>query len=489
MVPGVPHMLIIAVTGDKGSGKSTLLAKLVAWYAAEGRDVDGFTSEAGDRPVPDQGALTYDLLWPATGERTRFATRIEKTSGIPYVLDDSTLAKTSAWAESLPSGRSLVVLDEFGKLEAEGGGHMGLWPAVAASRPEVVAISVRSGVAEAIAERLGRPFDVVIDAGAPDAWAQLRAACLAHRDWTRVGLFGAASGTLEMTLGAALHGASLPFSGLVMASSQAAVMTWAASGLGARGRVVWVPFIAAGLKALSPAGNRLRPMLAITVQGLLYGGMTRLLGWNRWSVAVASALVGAWAAGQGLVLQYLFVGKELLKAYQWLVGWAQAHWGVSAPAVATAVGAWIALWALVAGVVGAVAFGKAQREVAEAAALARLQAWRDRFGSVPALSSEVAKPSWTQAIASGAKDLARPTFWVPLALVVGIILAAGSPWEAAFWVIARAATVGMLLFTAVRFFDLQGAVKALRRQGQWGPAIALSRAIEEVTRASERPKA
>jgi hypothetical protein len=150
---------------------------------------------------------------------------------------------------------------------------------------------------------------------------------------------------------------------------------------------------------------------------------------------------------------------------------------------------WIALWALVAGAGGAFAFARSQRAGAEAQVLQRLEAWRDRVGGVPALSSEVARPSWGQAIASGARDLARPTFWVPLALVVGVILAAGSPWEAAFWTVARAATVGMVLFTAVRFFDVHGAVRALRRQGRWGPAIALSRAIEEVTRASEQPKA
>ena len=47
-------------------------------------------------------------------------------------------------------------------------------------------------------------------------------------------------------------------------------------------------------------------------------------------------------------------------------------------------------------------------------------------------------------------------------------------------------SIGMVLFTAVKFFDVQGAVKALRRRGQWGPAIALSRAIEELSGTRER---
>jgi hypothetical protein len=302
-----------------------------------------------------------------------------------------------------------------------------------------------------------------------------------------VGVFGAASGTLEMTLGAALHGGMVPFRGLVMSSAQAAVMTFAASRLGARGRVVWVPFFAAGLKALSPAGNRLRPMLAITVQGLLYSGATSLLGWNRAGVAVASALVGAWAAGQGLVLQYLFVGHELLKAYEAVVAFASRHWGVSAPAIGMAVTGWILAWAIVAGTVGALAFGRARDASAESRALETLAEWRDRLGGAPSLVGSE-RPSWGQALASGAKDLARPTFWVPLMLVVAIILAAGSPWESAFWVVARAATVGMVLFTAVRFLDVPGAMRALRRRGHWGPALALGRAIDELSQASAKPR-
>lgn len=476
-------MLLIAITGNKGSGKSTLLAQLAAWYRAEKRPVDGFVAEAGDRPNAGKGAQTYSLRWVATGELSLFASRVEAPGGIPYVLEEATQATTLAWAEALPSTSELVVLDEFGLLEAEGHGHMALWPAILAADPQVVAMTVRSGVEDAVAERLGRNFDLVVASDAPEAWETLRKACLAHRDWTRVGLHGAASGALEMSLGAALHGGKLPFRGLVMASAQASVMTWAASGLGARGRVVWVPFIAAGLKALSPAGNRLRPMLAITLQGLLYAGTIRLLGWNRASVAVASALVGAWAAAQGLVLQYLLVGQELLRAYAWVVEQATRFIGLSPPAIATAIGAWIGLWALVAGTVGALTFGRTRHAKSEDGQVAlRLDDWRARWGAgMPSLSRESGKPTWGAALGSGARDLLRPTFWVPLLLVVGIILAAGSPWEAAFWVVARAATIGMLLFTAVRFLDVQGAVRALRRRGHWGPAIALSRAIETLS--------
>ena len=56
------------------------------------------------------------------------------------------------------------------------------------------------------------------------------------------------------------------------------------------GRVVWVPFISGGLKALSPAGNRVRPMIAIIMQGLLFGGTVQGLGWNFLAIGLGGAL-------------------------------------------------------------------------------------------------------------------------------------------------------------------------------------------------------
>ena len=65
------------------------------------------------------------------------------------------------------------------------------------------------------------------------------------------------------------------------------IMTFAADGLGRRQRVVWVSLLAASLKSLSPTGNRLRPMLAIALQGIFYTTAISMLGWN-----IAGILLG-----------------------------------------------------------------------------------------------------------------------------------------------------------------------------------------------------
>lgn len=462
-------MLLIAVTGPVGAGKTTLLATLAAWSRAQGLAPEGFLARAEGREHPRAGAARYALEWVAQGVSQPFATR--SPHGYPaYHFDADALAAARAWAAALKERPPcpLVLLDEFGVLEARGEGHFALWPDLRAAAPEVLVIAVRAELLDAVATRLERRFDLVVDAESTAAWETLRSACREHRDWLRVGGYGAGAGALEMSLGSALHGLHLPFTGLVMSSLQAAVLTLAGAGLGRRERVVWVPFLSAGLKALSPAGNRLRPMLAITVQGLLYSGAVRVLGWNALGVGLGGWLVGAWAAGQGVVLQWLFVGEQLLRAYAAVTGWVERHWQVGTPGLWTVVGLWIALWGLV-------------------AALATLITWRRR--ALPRRFTELmgrrleglrdpeATPSRRRAIRQGLRDLTRPAFWGPLVLIAVVILAAGAPWGEAFWMAARALTIGFLVFTAARAFDPARLAAWLRRRGHWGPAEALEHAL------------
>ncbi len=463
-------MLLIALTGPVGSGKTHALAGLAAWAKDRGTRVDGFVARAEGRGPAGGGAARYTLEWVATGETTLFAERTETrgAAGVPYHFNPDASARVLAWAEALvenPPG--LVVLDEFGPAEAAGGGHMAAWPTIAAADPAVVVVVVREGLVPDIEARLGQAFDATVDAAAPDAAEALRALCVARDDWARIGLFGAGAGGIEATVGSALHAARVPLAGLGLSTTQAVVMAFAGDGLAHRPRVVWVPFVSAGLKALSPAGSRLRPMLAITVQGLLFSAAVRLLGWTRPALFVAGALVGMWAASQGLVLQYLLVGENLLKAVEALAGWVRAH-GIGLPGLAAILAGWIAAWGAVAGSVTAWAFRRTSVGARVERALER------GAGNLPVPSRAT---SQSEAVRGALRDLARPAFWLPIALIVAVVVAVGSTWEAAFWTAVRAATVGFLIFAAARAVDPLKAALWLRRRGHWGPAEALSRAL------------
>lgn len=449
--------LLIALTGAPGASKTQLLAAL----AAEQSHATGFLSVAHGRAAIGIGAQSYRLRLLDSGEELPWCQRNESVAP-PYVFDSATGARLRAWATALPPRPPLVLLDEFGKFEARGEGLMPLWPDIARAQPGIAVLAVRAGLELEIEQRLGRRFDLRIDATSPDALAQLRRACADYGEWTQLGLVGGAAGAVEMSLGSALHAATVPFRGTVMSSLQSAMMVFAARGLAQPGRVVWVPFISAGLKALSPAGNRLRPMVAIVVQGLLFGGTVQLGGLNAPTVLFGGALVGAWAALQGFFLQWLLLGNELIRAYDASVVWLADKFHLTAPGLPWLVGGWTALSALTAAGVSFAAWRlrappKALQRIIErgpATLRPRAAGWRARLG-----------------------EFSRWQFWLPLLVVATVMLAGGRPWASIGWLALRFFAVACVLMALLSLVRPAGWPARLRALGWWGPAVALSGAL------------
>ncbi len=466
-----PSSLLIALTGGPGSSKTRLMAELAAAQMVRGQRVEGVLSIAGARAAPDQGADEYWLRIIGTEVELPWATRDEALNP-PYFFEPGTARKLQAWAERLRTlpPPPLLLLDEFGKFELRGLGLMPAWLQLAAAAPQVVVITVRDDLVTTVEELLGRPFDLRIPAQAPDALARLLGACQDFGEWTRIGLFGGAAGGLEMTVGSALHAAKIPLRGLAMSSLQAAMMVFAGTGLSEPGRVVWVPFISGGLKALSPAGNRVRPMIAIIMQGLLFGGTVQALGWNFLSLGLAGALVGAWAALQGFALQYLLMGDELVRAYDAVVLWVADKWHIAAPGLPWLVGVWAVLHALVASGITLTAWRLRRPPPA-------LQKLIERETTRQPASADAAnrptQPAWGRRL----REFARWQFWLPLLVVAGILLGSGRPWETVAWLVLRFVAVGFVLMTLVSLLRPVRWAEALRRRGWWGPALALSGAL------------
>lgn len=468
-LPPTPGLLI-AVVGPPGSGKTRLLAEVATWQRARGARVDGFVAGAGEHPRPREGADCYRLNFLATGEELPWAVR-DNACTPPYRFDPVTRQRLLDWASALPAGTRLVLLDEFGRIEARGEGLMVLWPALMRARPGIVVMAVRAGATEAVEMHLGRRFDLCIAADAPDAFSQLGQACADYGEWTRLGLFGGASGGVEMTVGTALHAAKLPLRGLVMSSLQAAMMVFACLGLTQPGRVIWVPFVSAGLKAFSPGGSRLRPMLAIAVQGLLFGASVQLLGANLAGFALGGLLVGAWSAVQGILLQYLMLGGDLFRAYDAFVIWLADKAHVAAPGLP-----WLlAAWALFCGMFGATVALVAWRLRAPPAALQRLI---DRERPDHARSSTTAQVRlMARRPHHRWREFGRWQFWLPLLVVSVVLLASGRSWETVAWLALRFVAVGAVLLTAVSLLRPARWAEYLRQRGWWGPALAFSNAL------------
>lgn len=455
-------MLLVALTGPVGSSKSTILARFAENVRDSGKLVDGFIAEAGPRLEENRGALSYTLRWVATRKTDLLATREPSE---PYEINKEVFEKVRSWAENLIQvpPADLIVLDEFGKWEADGEGHMPIWPSVRDARPRMVVIAVREDSLSKIETRLGQKFDAVLNTSEPDVEPRLGTMFVELSDWERVGVFGAGSGGVEWSVGSWLHTIRFPFVGMVMSSTQSVVMSIAADEMARKERVVWVSFISAGLKALSPSGSRIGPMIAISSQGLLFSVVTRSLGWNRLGIFLGAFLVGIWAGLQGFFFQFLLIGtKNLAKAYDSAAVWLNGHLHLPTPSFIALLITIILLDGIVAGFATTFVWARRSRYRVRIAQL------MDR----PAEKGGMTKRTvW--------RDLTRPMFLLPIVLVAVIFWLSGSGAKEVAWMVFRAIAVAFVVFSAARFIDPAGFLRWLQKRGHWGPAYALRRALEK----------
>lgn len=460
--------LLIALTGAPGSGKTRLLAELAVWQRARGGRTDGFLAAAGERPDPEKGARDYSLKMLASGDTLPWAMRDESLDP-PYRFDPVTFYRLMDWAGRLTPGTSLVLLDEFAKFEARGEGLYPVWPALCAQRPRIIVMAVRAGLVAEIEARLGQRFDVVIDDHDPEALAKLQRICDDFGEWTRIGLFGGASGMIEAGLGTALHAARVPLRSTFLSALQGAMMVFAGFGLRQPGRVMWVSFISSGLKALSPTGSRLRPMLAIFVQGLLFGSTVQVLGWNAFAIGIGGLFMGLWATLQNFLLSYFMLGDDMLSAYDTAVLWMAQRWHVPAPGLPWLVGG----WAVIHGGICAATALAAWRLQQPPAAIRRILEQESAGPETPALGQPPARAArWARLL-----EFTRWKFWLPLVIVAAILFASGSSWEKIGWLTLRFTAVGLVLMALVSLLRPARWSEQLRQRGWWGPALAFQDAF------------
>jgi hypothetical protein len=204
-------------------------------------------------------------------------------------------------------------------------------------------------------------------------------------------------------------------------------------------------------------------MLAIVMQGLLFGASVQALGWNFLALGLGGALVGAWAALQGVLIQYLLLGNDLIRAYDSAVLWLADRWQVTAPSLPWLVGAWAVLHAAVAAGVALAAWKLKQPPAALRQVLER--------------ENITAAPPPPRTGRQRLRDFGQWQFWLPFLLVSLILLGTGRPWAAVLWLAVRFVAVGCVLIALLSLLRPARWAEQLRRRGWWGPALAFSSAL------------
>lgn len=127
---------------------------------------------------------------------------------------------------------------------------------------------------------------------------------------------------IETGLGSLLHAYRVPFSGHMLALNQGFFLSRCSQAL--KGSLkekascaTQVSLLTALLKSLSPAGKRLTPMLAITVQGFLFAFGYRLFAGRQLGTLVGILLVTFWTLIQPLLIYWLIFGNGLIRTIEY----------------------------------------------------------------------------------------------------------------------------------------------------------------------------
>lgn len=125
---------------------------------------------------------------------------------------------------------------------------------------------------------------------------------------------------IEIAIGSLVHGIKLPFAGHTLSLNQGVFLTHALrltnSRLEAVKQSVEISSVTSVLKSLSPAGNKIGPMLSIGMQGVLYALGILTLGRNLMGQMLAMALLALWAFIQPLITLLIIHGSNFEKVFR-----------------------------------------------------------------------------------------------------------------------------------------------------------------------------
>lgn len=128
---------------------------------------------------------------------------------------------------------------------------------------------------------------------------------------------------IEVFIGSALHAFKIPFSGHVLSLNQGLLLLKFSENCPSRTlalrSMVEISLIASCMKALSPAGKKLGPMISISNQGGLLGLGIFIFGNNLLGQILGMMFLASWAFLQPIVSYLIIYGPDLIKAFGYLL--------------------------------------------------------------------------------------------------------------------------------------------------------------------------
>jgi hypothetical protein len=257
----------------------------------------------------------------------------------------------------------------------------------------------------------------------------------------------------EIGLGSFLHGLKLPLSGQILSLNQVFILSRASIKIQAKDAPGQISTTSALLKSLAPAGKKLTPMLAISVQGQLFAFGLFIFGNNFLGRILGAILSSLWAYIQPLCLYLILFGKDLVFMGEYFLRKLGKVIQVGPENLILILSSFIILKVLLA-MISVVLAHKLGTNT-----LTKIDSWTLK-------QSKNALPKSSKRKGSNAKlafyDTFNPLFIFSLVLSITFFIFAKSSYVDIIWILLRPISLGYIIFYLLRAYPIEKTIDKMK---------------------------
>lgn len=258
----------------------------------------------------------------------------------------------------------------------------------------------------------------------------------------------------ETGLGSFLHGLKIPLSGHFLSLNQNFWLTRLTIKRNNYLEPYYASQVVSLLKTLSPAGKKLTPMLAISMQGFFFHLPLRVLGVNPISITLSGILLSLWAFLQPMLLYLIIFGRNLFDVADYYLD--KLHDVISfVPEKLSVILTFLILVKiLLAMLTTLLAFKISNFKEKE---------WEEK---ILKLKKSEKKKTVLPPLKGILKDLTRPLFLLTLILTALFFYFQEHSLSKTFWMLLRPLAVAIVVFSFLRFYPIEKFEKFLKKDSQ-----------------------
>lgn len=250
---------------------------------------------------------------------------------------------------------------------------------------------------------------------------------------------------IEIAIGSMAHGLKLPFAGHLLSLNQGVFLTHAlrltSHRIAAVKQSVEISSVASVLKSLSPAGNKIGPMLSIGMQGVLYSIGILILGRRLLGQILAMTLLSTWAFLQPLITLFIIHGSQLEKVLEFY--WQRITEDL--PQISDSI-KFILLFFICLKILIAVLIPIVMKRIGSE----KITAFEEKILMEKQLLKATKLDHELSPLKGALKDLTQPLFLLSMLLVVSFFLLTESNYVKIFWFSLRPVAIAFVIFYLIR---------------------------------------